>query len=73
MTRRAAPRKYDLEKEFQFIKGYIAANGYPPTDKLVGLAFGMPKATAYYHRIIMAARGWLRWQKYYPRTMKVTR
>jgi repressor LexA len=67
-------RPYNLqEKIYAFIADFITEHRYPPTVKEIGYHFQIGKSTAYYHLKMMAAKGWLTWEKSSPRTLRLMR
>lgn len=67
-------RNHNLQEQMlTFIADFITHHRYPPTVKEIGYRFQIGKSTAYYHLKLMAAKGWVTWEKNSPRTLRLMR
>lgn len=55
----------------QFIKDFIAKNGYPPTLAEIGTEYGIVKSDVSYHLNILRTDGKIDWHSNKARTIKV--
>lgn len=66
--------RYDMQEQmFTFIADFVTQHHYPPTLKEIAVHFKIGKSTAYYHLKLMAAKGWITWEKNSPRTLRLMR
>lgn len=61
------------QQVLEFIEGYTAAKGYPPSYREIGAALGVVKSCAYYHCTKLVRMGKLSRARGKVRTLKVVK
>jgi SOS-response transcriptional repressor LexA len=55
---------------YDWVVDYCETNGYSPTIREVGLAFGLSNNGVMCHLISLRKKGWLTWNRYRSRTIR---